>query len=1023
MDQSPQGVIKYSRESLLAINDNLSHHHEPIPGPVFNTLLDLGISKYKPTKRGKKAGKKHRQKMASISLYSLNCQSVGSKSTRGIITDIFAEHDIDIFALQETWLADDPSHNMYVSQITPPGYDIYNVPRGKGDNHGGVAVVFKEHMKVVSKSDNRDRHFKTFEYCELLFTNGSKCFTLADIYRPYPSSVNKLTTAMFLEEISQFLQDCAISKGDLVVVGDFNIHLNKIDDPDTRRFNQLIESLGLIQTAVGPTHRDGNTLDVVLSREMDSLVKSTRVLDLISDHRLIACVLTVSKPSVPRKTITSRKLRSIDQQSFTKDIESSILCSSPTCDVTNAVEQYNKSLSELLNKHAPLCTRTVTPKDLQPWFSDSLHQMKRERRKAERKWISSGLTVDLDHFKMIRNQYNVALYHAKCSFFNNKINDCGNDFRSMFSVIGEILHSKQPSRLPDHDSASDLANHFAEYFMTKIENIRCALPDIPLDSSSDLHCTTVWNELTAVSEADVMEIITKSPSPSCLLDPLPSWMVKQHLDVLLPVITSIVNRSLAEGVVPELLKTAIIIPLLKKATLDCNILKNYRPVSNLPFISKILERVVAKQLTDHMSLHQLHEPFQSAYKQFHSTETALIRVHNDIMWAMEEQGVTILVLLDLSSAFDTIDHRVLLSRLQDHVGVCDIPLKWFTSYLAGRSQRVYIDGHFSTTQFLRYGVPQGSVLGPLLFSIYTLPLGRIIRNFGFALHIYADDTQIYASICPTSADGVSLAVSNIETCVSEIQNWMSQNFLKLNAEKTEVIVCGFRAQLCKFHLSSVNIAGVNVPVQTNAVRNLGVMFDCNMSMSAQVNNVVKSANYHLINIGRARKMLTTESTKMAVHALVTSRIDYCNSLLAGISESLLKRLVNIQRTAARIVTRKRKYDPISHDLVELHWLPIKQRIDFKIIVLVYKCLHQTAPNYLAELLHVSISHRRLRSNSTASYRLTEHRTQRITFADRSFSCYGPKLWNSLPEHIKSAASIDNFKKLLKHHLFNLAYDQ
>ena len=216
-----------------------------------------------------------------------------------------------------------------------------------------------------------------------------------------------------------------------------------------------------------------------------------------------------------------------------------------------------------------------------------------------------------------------------------------------------------------------------------------------------------------------------------------------------------------------------------------------------------------------------------------------------------------------------------------------------------------------------------------------------------------------------------------------------------------------RAQLCKFHLSSVNIAGVNVPVQTNAVRNLGVMFDCNMSMSAQDNNVVKSANYHLINIGRARKMLTTESTKMAVHALVTSRIDYCNSLLAGISESLLKRLVNIQRTAARIVTRKRKYDPISHDLVELHWLPIKQRIDFKIIVLVYKCLHQTAPNYLAELLHVSISHRRLRSNSTASYRLTEHRTQRITLiilptdlflvTDQSYGIHCQNTLNLLPQ--------------------------
>ena len=314
------------------------------------------------------------------------------------------------------------------------------------------------------------------------------------------------------------------------------------------------------------------------------------------------------------------------------------------------------------------------------------------------------------------------------------------------------------------------------------------------------------------------------------------------------------------------------------------------------------------------------------------------------------------------------------------------------------------------------------MLGPLLFLVYTLPLGNIIRGYGLALHIYADDTQIYASICPTT-DGVNLAVSTIENCVSDIQNWMSRNFLKLNAEKTEVIVCGFRAQLNKFHLPSVNIAGVNVPVQVNAVRNLGVMFDCNMSMSAQVTKVVRAANYHLVNIGRARKMLTTESTKAAVHSLVTSRIDYCNSLLAGISETLLKRLVNIQRTAARIVTRKRKYDPISSDLLELHWLPIKQRIAFKILVIVYKCLHQTAPDYLSELLHVSTSRRNLRSTSTTSVILTEHRTQRSTFADRSFSCYGPKLWNALPNHIKSASSIDIFKKLLKQHLFYIAYNQ
>ena len=163
--------------------------------------------------------------------------------------------------------------------------------------------------------------------------------------------------------------------------------------------------------------------------------------------------------------------------------------------------------------------------------------------------------------------------------------------------------------------------------------------------------------------------------------------------------------------------------------MDHNILKNYRPVSNLPFISKVLERVVARQLNEHMSRHNLHEPLQSAYKQFHSTETALIKVYNDIMWAMERKGVTNLLPVDLSSAFDTIDHQVLITRLQDLIGVSGTVLSWFTSYLSDRTQRVCIDGSFANSQILHYGVPQGSVLGPLMFLIYILPIGNIIRKY------------------------------------------------------------------------------------------------------------------------------------------------------------------------------------------------------------------------------------------------------------------------------------------------------
>ena len=204
--------------------------------------------------------------------------------------------------------------------------------------------------------------------------------------------------------------------------------------------------------------------------------------------------------------------------------------------------------------------------------------------------------------------------------------------------------------------------------------------------------------------------------------------------------------SLIEGIVPSSMKSAVIKPLLKKENLDCNILKNYRPVSNLTFLSKVLERVVAKQLKEYMSNNNLQEPFQSAYKQYHSTESALLMVHNDILCAMENQGVTLLVLLDLSSAFDTIDHPVLLSRLQHHLGINGTILAWFESYLSDRTQCVHINGKSSAPQPLQYGVPQGSVLGPLLFSIYILPLGDIIRRHGMKLHIYADDTQVYVSV-------------------------------------------------------------------------------------------------------------------------------------------------------------------------------------------------------------------------------------------------------------------------------------
>ena len=228
----------------------------------------------------------------------------------------------------------------------------------------------------------------------------------------------------------------------------------------------------------------------------------------------------------------------------------------------------------------------------------------------------------------------------------------------------------------------------------------------------------------------------------------PTWLLKECLPALLPVITKIVNLSLSQCEMPENLKEALLITLLKKLLLDHEVLKNFRPVSNLAYLSKLIEMVVDSQVTKHMDDNNLHEIFQSAYKPLHSTETAMLRVKNDILCALDEGNAVLLVCLDLSAAFDTVDHAILLERLEKCIGITGSCLAWFKSYLSNRSQRVLINGATSSPHKLFCGVPQGSVLGPKLFNIYTLPLGDILRKHSSMFHIYADDDNIYLVFKP-----------------------------------------------------------------------------------------------------------------------------------------------------------------------------------------------------------------------------------------------------------------------------------
>ena len=296
----------------------------------------------------------------------------------------------------------------------------------------------------------------------------------------------------------------------------------------------------------------------------------------------------------------------------------------------------------------------------------------------------------------------------------------------------------------------------------------------------------MFASFSTVTVDQVTKIIPDSPTKSCSLDPWPTFLVLEYLDILIIPITSIINASLEQDKCPKIFKQAHVTPILKKSSIDKEVFENYRPVSNLNFLSKILERVVAAQLQTHFDEAGLMTAFQSAYRKHHCTESALLNIHNDILLNMAKGSVTALTLLDLSATFDTIDHTILLDRLNGYYGISELALGWFKSYLSGRTHLVKVGSTLSHPVALQYGDPQGSVLGPILLSLYTNPISSIIQSHSsINYHFYADDTQLYISLSPAN---FSHGIQNLKNYLNGIQNFMFTNKLKVNTDKTEFIL-------------------------------------------------------------------------------------------------------------------------------------------------------------------------------------------------------------------------------------------
>ena len=375
-------------------------------------------------------------------------------------------------------------------------------------------------------------------------------------------------------------------------------------------------------------------------------------------------------------------------------------------------------------------------------------------------------------------------------------------------------------------------------------------------------------------------------------------------------------------------------------------------------------------------------------------------------------------MLDLSAAFDTIDHDIMIERLNKNYGIDGNALNWFRSFLSNRSQSVIIDGEMSVAKTLKYGVPHGSVLGPLLFTAYMEPLRDVITRHGLKYHCYADDTQLYISFIPKSGDDEKRAMDSLESAIKDIKTFMISNKLKLNDDKTEVIFLGTKVRLEQ--IDSIEImVGDSMITPAEKVKNLGVIFDKNLSMDHQVKAMCKSGFFHIKDLWKIRKFLDAEQANIAAHAFVTSKLDYGNALLAGAPKYQVKKLQSVQNAAARVVTKTGKYDHISHRMKELKWLPVGHRIKYKINLLTWKALNGMSPEYISVMISERDNGKNLRTGNTKVLHVPK--TNLKTMGDKAFSVVGPKTWNLLPPKLRTKTNLQSFKAELKSLYLKEAY--
>ena len=970
----------------------------------------------------------------SFKILSLNCQSLNSKFDQlKIYIEECYEAKFDAICLQETWLND----NSELSMFQLKGYNLISKSKTASE-HGGVAIYLKDNFRytvlpIIIESNLWESLFIEVYINDIHSKHLSKSLIISSIYRPPRNNIHNYRT--FITEFDQILHNFQNSNKEVALCGDFNIDLLRLKEVNV--FNEYFDTIlsnGFVPKITLPsriTAQSSTLIDNIFIKLSNNSCTSSGILLLnISDH--FPCFITLDYINV-RKEVhkTIRTWPRSEKQYINFKNEISENCTLEKFDM-NISEDPNRNYERLhdiiqaaYEKHIPM----------------KIVKYKKYKHKKT-KWITQGIISSINFrdkmYKRLRDNlnnpelynilkanlssYNVILKklirEAKKSYYESCFKKFKDDIKKMWDTIKTILNkTKKTHEFPslfliNGSYISDkkkISDEFNNYFTNIGPNLASQI-QLPNDSSFKDYlqspCSSSFNFERVESNTICKIIDNLKPKSSCGIDHISNKLLKLIKNSISIPLAVIINQSIENGIFPERLKVAKIIPLFKKD--EDYLLENYRPISVLPSISKVFERVIHNQLSNYFCENNLFYDNQYGFRKSHSTELATLELIDRVINSMDNNEIPIAIFLDFSKAFDTIDHEILLYKLK-YYGINNNALQLLQSYLSNRKQYTVLDNVESSFLSIKTGVPQGSILGPLLFIIYVNDLHLASKMFQPV--IYADDTTLSASLSTFGSAGQDRD-RHINNELNSISHWLKLNKLSLNSSKTKAML--FHNPRRNVIYPLINIDQVAIEF-VDTFNYLGIIIDKNLSWKSHISKMTTKLSKTIGIMCRLKNLISSEILRTLYSSLFLPYINY--GILCW--KSKLNSVVKLQKKAIRILANE-KYNAHTEPIFkQYNLLKVSDIASLQELKFAYKLQNNLLPAYFQNNLFVqNLSIHNYNTRSAGNLHLPRIKHE---FAKNSIQFLIPMALNNCPACIKdkiSTHSIYGFSKYTKLYYIN-----